>query len=48
MVNKFLLVADIFMSEINLKQPTSVYSTCGPFSIIKERMQKFLQTGNTN
>ena len=45
-VNKFLLVGDKFMPEMHLKQPGFTYSACGPFTKIKERMEKFMQTGN--
>ena len=47
-VNTFLLVADKFMSEMHLKQPGFTYSACGPFTKTKERIEKFIQTGNTN
>ena len=47
-VKKFLLVGDTFMPEIHLKQPGFTYSTCGPFTKSKERIEKFMQTGNTN
>ena len=46
-VNKFLLVGDKFMPEMHLKQPGFTYSACGPFPKNKERIEKFLQTGNT-
>ena len=46
-VNKFLLVGDKFMPEIHLKQPRFTYSACGPFTKNKERIEKFMQTGNT-
>ena len=36
------------MPEMHLKQPSFTYSTCGPFTKIKERMEKFMQTGNIN
>ena len=29
--NKFLLVGDKFMPEMDLKQPSFTYSACGPF-----------------
>ena len=45
-VNKFLLVGDKFMPEMNLKQPGFTYSACGPFAKNKERIEKFMQTGN--
>ena len=47
-VNKFLLVGDKFMSEMHLKQPGFTYSACGPFTKNKERIEKFMQTGNTD
>ena len=47
-VNKFLVVGDTFMPEIHLKQPGFTYSACGPFTKSKERIEKFMQTGNTN
>ena len=45
-INKFLLVGDKFMPEIHLKRFT--YSVCGPFNKNKERIEKFMQTGDTN
>ena len=39
--NKFLLAGDNFMPEMHLKQPEFTYSTCGPFTKNKERIQKF-------
>ena len=47
-INKFLLAGDKFMSEMHLKQPGFTYSACGPFTKNKERIQKFMQTGNTD
>ena len=47
-VNKFLLVGDKFMPEMHLKQPGFIYSACGPFTKNKERIEKSMQTGNTN
>ena len=47
-VNKFLLVGDTFMPEMHLKQPGFTYSACGPFTKNKERIEKFMQTGNTD
>ena len=46
--NKFLLLGDKFMPEMHLKQPVFAYSACGPFTKNKERIKKFMQTGNTN
>ena len=31
-----------------LKQPGFTYSACGPFTKNKERIEKFMQTGNTD
>ena len=53
-VNNFLLVGDKFMTGMHLKQPASLdksgftYSACGPFTKNKERIEKFMQTENTN
>ena len=47
-VNKFPLAGDKFISEMHLKQPGFTYSACGPFTKNKERIEKFMQTGNTN
>ena len=47
-VNTFLLVRDKFLPEMHLKQPGFTYSACGPFTKNKERIKKFMQTGNTN
>ena len=47
-INKFLLVGDKFMLEMHLKQPGFTYSACGPFTKNKYRIEKFLQTGNTD
>ena len=47
-MNKFLLAGDKLMPEMRLKQPGFTYSACGPFIRIKERMEKFMQTGNTD
>ena len=34
------------MPEMQLKQPGFTYSACGPFTRNKERIEKFMQTGN--
>ena len=47
-VNKFLLEGDKFMPELHLKQPGFTYSACGPFTRNKERIEKFMQTRNTD
>ena len=36
------------MREMHLKQPGFTYNTCGPFTRNKERLEKFMQTGNTD
>ena len=47
-VNKFLLVGDKFMPEMHLKQRGFTYSACGSFTRNKERIEKLMQTGNTD
>ena len=47
-VNKCLLVGDKFMPEMHLRQPGFTYSACGPFTKNKERIEKFMQSGNTD
>ena len=46
--NKFLVVGDKFMPEMHLKQPGFTYSAYGPFTKNKQRIEKFMQTGNTD
>ena len=36
------------MPEMHLKQSGFTYSACGPFTKHKQRIQKFVQTGDTN
>ena len=47
-INTFLLVGDKFMPEMHLRQPGFIYSACGPFTKNKERIEKFMQSGNTD
>ena len=47
-VNTFLLVGDKFMPVMQLKQLDFTYTACGPFTKNKKRIEKFMQTGNTN
>ena len=47
-VNKFLLAGDKFMPEIHLRKPGFPYSACGRFTKNKQRIQTFMQTGDTN
>ena len=46
-VSKFLLAGDKFMPELHLKQPGFTYSACALFSRNKERIEKFMEKGNT-
>ena len=46
-VNKFLLAGDKVMPEMHLRQSRFTYSTCGPFTKNKERIQKFIETGDS-
>ena len=34
------------MPKMHLKQPRFIYSDCGPLTKNKERIEKFMQTGN--
>ena len=43
-VNTFLLLEDKFIPQKHLKQPELTYSTFGPFTKSKERIQKFKET----
>ena len=36
------------MPEMHIKQPGFTYSACAPFTKNKERIEKFMLTGNTN
>ena len=47
-INKFLLAGDEFMPDIHLRQPGLTYSARGPFTKNKEKIKKFMQTGNTD
>ena len=47
-VDKFLKIGDKFMPEMHLRQSGFTYSACGPFTKNKQRIQKFMQTGDTN
>ena len=46
-VNKLLLAGDKFMPELHLKRSGLTQSACGPFTRNKERIENFMQTGNT-
>ena len=42
-----MLAGDKCMPEMHLKQPDFTYSTSGPFTKNKQRIQKFMETGDT-
>ena len=46
-VDKFLKIGDKFMPEMHLRQPGFTCSACGPFTKNKQRIQKFMETGDT-
>ena len=46
-VNTFLLAGDKYMPEMHLKQPGLTYSACGPFTLNKEIIKGFKETGNS-
>ena len=33
---------------MHLRQPRFIYNVCGPFTKNKERIEKFMKTGNTD
>ena len=41
-------IVNKFLPEMHLRQPRFTYSACGPFPKNKQRIQKFIQTGDTN
>ena len=48
-INKFILTADKFIPETHLKDlKVGTYSACGPFTQHKDRISKFIKTGNTD
>ena len=47
-VKKFLLAGNKFMPEFHLKQLGFTCTTCAPFRRNKERIEKFMQKGNTD
>ena len=48
-INKFLLPADKFMPDAHLKDlEVGTYHACGPFTRHKDRINKFIQTCDTN
>ena len=46
-INKFLLSGDKLMPGMHLRQPGFTYCACGPLTKNKERIEKFLKTGDT-
>ena len=47
-VNTFSLLGDKFIPEMHLKQSGFTYSACVPITKNKERIEKTMQTGNTD
>ena len=48
-INKFLLAGDSFMPEIHLRDPiVGTYYVCGSFTKHRQRIQKFIERGNTD
>ena len=43
-----MLIGDKFMPEMHLRQPGFTFSSCRRFTKNKQRIQKFMQTGDTN
>ena len=41
-----MLAGDRFMPELHLTQPGFTYSSCGPFTKHRERIQNFKETGD--
>ena len=47
-VDKFLKMRDKFLPKMHLKQLGFTHSACGPFTKNKQRIQRFMETGDTN
>ena len=47
-VNKLLLAGDKFMPKLHLKEKGFAYSVFYPFTKKKERIEKFMKSGNTD
>ena len=45
-VNKFLLAAEKVISEMHLRQLEFRYSACDPCTKNKEKIQKYIETGD--
>ena len=47
-INKLLLAGEKFMPEMHLRDPiVGTYSACGSFTKNKQRIQNFMETGDT-
>ena len=46
-VNKFLLAGDKFLTYMYLRQPGFTYSACRLFTLKKEKLQTFKETGDS-
>ena len=47
-IHKFLLTVDKFMHETHLKDlKVGTYRACGPFTRHRDRINKFIETGDT-
>ena len=46
-VDRFLKIGDKFMPEMHARQPDFTCSACGAFTKNKQRIQKFIETGDT-
>ena len=42
------MAGDKFMPEMHFRQPGFTYSACGSFTKNKQKIQKFMQTEDTN
>ena len=47
-INQYLLARDKLMPEMRLKQPRFPYSECGKFTKNKQRIQRFMESVDTN
>ena len=47
-VKNFSLNGDKFMLELHLRQPGFTYSTCGPYTKHRQRIENFKETGDLN
>ena len=47
-INNFLLTGDKFIPKMHLRQPQLNHSACGPSTKNKQKIQRFMKTGETN